>query len=125
MSRVEIITGRGERRRWSAEEKARLVAETYEPGAVITHVARRHGVAESCLHLWRKQLGSSGAGTIVPNELIPVTLDATPIPAPEAPPPPAPARALITFPDGTRLDVGTDYPAPALKALIAAVTGRR
>lgn len=123
MSRVEIITGRGERRRWSAEEKARLVAETYEPGAIITHVARRHGVAESCLHLWRKQLGIPGA--VVPNELIPVTLDATPIPTPEAPPPPAPARALITFPDGTRLDVGADYPAPALKALIAAVTGRR
>ncbi|MBP2297063.1 IS66-like element accessory protein TnpA [Azospirillum rugosum] len=122
MSRVEIITGRGERRRWSAEEKARLVAETYEPGAIITHVARRHGVAESCLHLWRKQLGIPGG---VPNELIPVTLEATPVPTAEAPPSPAPSRALITFPDGTRLEVGADYPASALKALITAVTGRR
>lgn len=121
MSRVEIITSRGERRRWSAEEKARLVAETYEPGAIINHVARRHGVAESCLHLWRKQLGIPGA--VVPNELIPVTLDGPPIPASEAPP--SPSRALITFPDGTRLEVGADYPASALKALIAAVTGRR
>lgn len=123
MSRVEIMTSRGERRRWSAEEKARLVAETYEPGAIISHVARRHGVAESCLHLWRKQLGFPGA--VVSNELIPVTLDATPVPTPEAPPSPTRSRALITFPDGTRLEVGADYPASALKALIAAVTGRR
>lgn len=87
MWRVEIITGRGARRRWSAEEKARLVAETYEPGAIITYVARRHGVAESGLHLWRKQLGNPGAGIGVPNDLIPVMLEATPIPAPEAPSP--------------------------------------
>lgn len=123
MSRVEIITGRGERRRWSAEEKARLVAETYEPGAIISHVARRHGVAESCLHLWRKQMGIAGA--VVSNELIPVTLDAAPVPTPEALPSPAPSRALITFPNGTRLEVGADYPASALKALIATVAGRR
>ena len=100
------------------------MAETYEPGAIITHVARRHGVAESCLHLWRKQLGSPGTGIGVPNELIPVMLEATPMPAPEAPSPSAPSRALITFPDGTRLEIGADYPAAALKALIAAVKGR-
>lgn len=52
-------------------------------------------------------------------------MDATPPPTPEAPPSPVPSRALITFPDGARLKVGADYPASALKALIAAVAGRR
>lgn len=125
MSRVEIITSRGERRRWSADEKVRLVAETYEPGAVITHVARRNGVSESCLHLWRKRFGKPGGAPVAANDLIPVMLDGAAIPLPEAASTPAPSRALITFPDGTRLEVGADYPPSALKALIAAVMGRR
>jgi DNA invertase Pin-like site-specific DNA recombinase len=33
--RVEILTGPGRRRRWSAVEKARIVAETLEPGARV------------------------------------------------------------------------------------------
>ena len=31
--RVEVITGVARRRRWTAEEKARIVAESYAPGA--------------------------------------------------------------------------------------------
>jgi transposase len=38
---VEILTGPGRRRRWSVEEKARIVAETLEPGARVAEVARR------------------------------------------------------------------------------------
>src|SRR5690242_11061218 len=39
--RIEVLTGPGRRRRWSAEEKARIVAETLEPGASVSEVARR------------------------------------------------------------------------------------
>jgi transposase len=38
--RVELITGRRRRRRWTAEEKARIVAESFEEGANISEVAR-------------------------------------------------------------------------------------
>jgi transposase len=41
---VEIITGKERRRRWSVEEKLRIVAEAEEPGARITEVAARHEV---------------------------------------------------------------------------------
>jgi len=41
---VELITGQRRRRRWTAEEKARIVAESFEEGANISEVARRHGV---------------------------------------------------------------------------------
>jgi transposase len=52
--RVEIVT-RGEgRRSFSAEEKVRLVAETFQPGETVTTVSRRHGVCTSLLHLWRR-----------------------------------------------------------------------
>jgi transposase len=55
MARVEIFQGQA-RRRWSAEEKRRLVAETFAPGATVHGVARRHGVNTSQLFTWRKQL---------------------------------------------------------------------
>ena len=39
--RIEVLTGPGRRRKWSDDDKARIVAETLEPGAVVTEVARR------------------------------------------------------------------------------------
>jgi transposase-like protein len=42
--RVEIFTGAGRRRRWSVQEKAAIVAESFGPGVRACHVARRHGL---------------------------------------------------------------------------------
>ena len=39
--RVEVLTGPGRRRKWSDDDKARIVAETLQPGAVVAEVARR------------------------------------------------------------------------------------
>jgi len=58
--RIEVITGRQRRRRWTAEEKARIVAESLEADANISDVARRHGVARGLLTIWRRQLSSGG-----------------------------------------------------------------
>lgn len=60
--RVELITGRQRRRRWTAEEKARIVSESFEADANISDVARRHGVARGLLTIWRRQLSSGGGG---------------------------------------------------------------
>src|SRR6202007_3153931 len=54
--RVELITGQRRRRRWTAEEKARIVAESFEEGANISEVARRHGVVRGLLTVWRRQV---------------------------------------------------------------------
>lgn len=52
---MEIVT-RGERG-WSypPEEKARLLAETVEPGAQVLKVAQRQGLSPSLLHRWRRE----------------------------------------------------------------------
>jgi len=60
--RVEVITGRQRRRRWTAEEKARIVAESLEANANISDVARRHGVARGLLTAWRRHLSRDGGG---------------------------------------------------------------
>ena len=43
------VLGVERRRRWSRDEKARIVEETLAPGAVVSEVARRHGVAQRLL----------------------------------------------------------------------------
>ena len=45
IDRDEVITSVQRRRRWSAEEKARIVQQTYAPGMSVSLVARQHGVA--------------------------------------------------------------------------------
>ncbi|WP_343303019.1 transposase [Mesorhizobium retamae] len=41
----EVFTGAGRTRDWSAEDKARIVAESFEPGATVSAVARRHALS--------------------------------------------------------------------------------
>jgi transposase len=53
--RVEVLGGLERRRRWSQDDKARIVEETLAPGAKVTEVARRNGVAGSVVFSWRRQ----------------------------------------------------------------------
>jgi transposase len=52
--RVEIINGIGGRRRWSLDDKARIIEETLAPGAVVSEVARRHGLTPQQVFGWRR-----------------------------------------------------------------------
>ena len=54
IDRVEVITSVQRRRRWSAEEKAQIVQETYAPGMSVSLVARQHGVAPNQVFSWRR-----------------------------------------------------------------------
>jgi transposase len=54
VQRVEVFTGTGRRRRWTAEQKAAIVAETYERGETVSAVARRHGLTTQQLFTWRR-----------------------------------------------------------------------
>src|ERR1700733_12347649 len=54
--RGEVLTGPGRRRRWSADEKARIVAETLVPGARVSEVARRWQVCSQQVFGWRRAM---------------------------------------------------------------------
>ena len=56
MSSVTVLSGPERRRRWSASEKARIVEESLQPGAVVKAVAHRHDVHPNLLHHWRRQV---------------------------------------------------------------------
>jgi len=49
---MEIITGVERRRRWSLEEKLRIVAETEQPGSGIAEIARRYEISRGLLWNW-------------------------------------------------------------------------
>src|SRR3712207_4917433 len=59
--RLEVITGVGRRRRWSLEDKARIVAESLDPATTSSAVARRHGLHTSQLFVWRQQFAAPAA----------------------------------------------------------------
>jgi transposase len=53
--RIELITGIGRRRRWSREDKARIVVESLTGGVSVSEVARRHGLSPQQLFGWRRE----------------------------------------------------------------------
>ena len=58
VSRLEVITT-GARRRWTLEEKRRIVAESYRAPRIVSATARRHGLTPTQLFTWRR-LDSEG-----------------------------------------------------------------
>lgn len=77
LQRVEI-TGIGRRRRWSADAKAAIIAESFAPGASASAVARRHDISPSLLFLWLRQTtrvrgAEHGAGDVRPG-FVPVAI---------------------------------------------------
>ena len=61
--RVELLTGPGRRRRWSAAEKAQVVAETLVPGVRVSDVARRWQLHPQQLFGWRHQARKASKAT--------------------------------------------------------------
>ena len=52
--RVEVFTGAGRRRRWTADQRAEIVAESFADGETVSAVARRHGLTPQQLFGWRR-----------------------------------------------------------------------
>jgi transposase len=84
VERVEVITGVGRRRRWPADLKAQIILESLEKGAMVSEVARRHGLRPQQLFCWRKQARSH----VPVASFAPVVVDAAVPPLPSKPIPP-------------------------------------
>jgi transposase len=122
---VEIIGGRERRRRWSVEDKLRIVGETHEPGACVRAVAARHDVYPSLLHFWRRQMREGRLGNADAPRFVPLRLTAAP---PRVGAAPAPenrqgvvAGIEIILPDGCRLLVGNEVSLLALRRVVRAL----
>lgn len=83
--RFEVINGALGRRRWTADERTRILEETLVPGAVVSAVARRHGLTPQQLFTWRRE--ARKASEMIP-AFVPAVVAPEPAPAsePSAPP---------------------------------------
>jgi len=126
-SQIEIINARERRRRWSVEEKLRIVAETHEPGASVRAVAARHDVYPNLLRTWQRLVRHGRLSAAPPACFVPVhVLESAPTPA--APPPPVADRPAgdmieISLPDGSRVRVGSDVNLTALRRVMTVLRG--
>ena len=66
--RIEVITGTARRRRWTTEQKIRIIEESFDTGASVSEVARRNGVAANLLFRWRRLMSEGGVAAVGSDE---------------------------------------------------------
>ena len=126
--RFEVFTGEGRRRRFSAIEKAAIVAESYEDGVSVCGVARRHGLRSTQLFTWRREARARLNAAPEPPLFVPAIVVPTTkvVSVPERPAKPMqrrrPASASIELEvDGGVVRVGPKAGSAAIAAVIGAL----
>ena len=127
--RFEVINGAGGRRHWSVDDKARIVAETLEPNAIISEVARRYGLRPQQVFAWRREARRRAASAQQEAAgFVPVVVPATPPePVPTRPARPRKRKAtrdagVIELEiDGIAMRVGRGADAKTVAAVIRAL----
>ena len=110
--KLEVVeTGR--RRRWSEDEKVRIVLESLAGPRLVSATARRHGISRSQLLVWRRAFGTerSQAGPVpgfVPALIVPEPPNAKP----------GDGRIEIVLARGRRVIVGAGIDAAALARVL-------
>ena len=120
MGQLTVFSGPERRRRWSEEERLRILSEAFAPGACVADVCRRHDISSALIYTWRRKLLDAGVAqeTSAPEALpTPMFLEAVmdDDPAAAASYGEHPAM-IIDLPRGKRLSVF----AAASPALVAA-----
>lgn len=124
--RVEVITGGGSRRRWSEDEKSRAVEASLEVGAVVSAVARQHGVTPQQLFTWRREARRRAEHGGPTEGFVPVVVEAKAAvaggSAPPANPPPGRDRHSIELDvEGSSVFIWPDAELGMVKAIIGAL----
>ena len=115
--RVEVITGTARRRAWSSREKARLVAESLEPGASVSQIARRNGVSPGQLFTWRrdaKASANSGPAASTP-AFVPVSISEAASPSRQ------PSSSIEIEVHGARIHVRSGVDEAVLRTVLSVV----
>ena len=126
---VEVVTRGEPRRRWSEEDRARILAEAMAPGAIASHVARRFGVSTGQFYTWRKAMLLRSAPVGIPPALAKADFAevrlSTQNSKPSLPPQvPATGMMEITLPGGALIRVDAAVDGAALGRVLAALVGR-
>jgi transposase len=127
--RGEVLSGPERRRRWSTEEKLRVLAQSVAPGSSPSLTCRLHGISSGQLYTWRKQFRTGEL-----TGFIPVAIGSEPVP--ELPPPetiddgppvcPAAPHSNglieVELPSGVKLRLTGDIGEAALRRVLSALS---
>ena len=121
-----MITGFGGRRNWPPEVKGEIMLEALAPGAVISGVARRHGMRPQQLFGWLREARKESAEGV---NFVPVVVE----PGDEPPPVPRPKKRAKRTGDGAievdidevRVRIGRGAEARTVAAVIQALKAGR
>ena len=125
----EVMPGLERRRRWSTEEKLRILAQSVAPGSSPALTCKLHGISSGQLYTWRKQFRSGELTGFVPVSMAP---EPAMLPAPELLPDPPGAEPVrdpaaaslieVELPTGVKLRVPGDVGEAALRRILAALS---
>ena len=130
--RIEMKVRRERHRRWSEEDKLRIVRESLQPGIAVQTVADRYGIGNGLLYTWRKQMLATAMAGFAPVHVAAPALPG-PLPAESGQ---ASARPLdgeaatragrleIELPGGARVRVGGAVDLNLLREVLAILDGR-
>jgi transposase len=123
VERLEVVeTGR--RRRWSDDEKLRIVIESLQTTRAISSTARRHGISRSLLMTWRRSFRPEPTGTEAQQAgFVPAMVVATETAATESAAPASGRMVIITGRDH-RIIVDASVDAAALARVLRVLERR-
>lgn len=124
IERLEVVeTGR--RRRWSDDEKLRIVLESLRVPRAISSTARRYGISRSLLMQWHKLFCSAPDGAEAElTSFVPATVAPDPSAAPTVPAVPASGRMVIVVGKDCRVIVDAGVDAAALARVLKVLERR-
>ena len=128
--RGEVLSGPERRRRWSTEEKLRILAQSAAPGSSVLLVCRMHGISSGQLYTWRKQFRTGELTGFAPVRVVAETPEtALPAPAMAADPaasmpaaPAMPSAIEVELPSGVKLRVTGNVDEPVLRRVLSALS---
>ena len=122
--RGEVLSGPERRRRWSAEEKLRVLAQSMAPGSSPSLACRMHGISTGQLSTWRKQFRSGELTGFVPVSVMADTAlaEQAAVPGVTDDAPTAAGLIEIELPSGVKLRITGDVGEAALRRVLSALS---
>jgi transposase len=127
--RGEVLAGPERRRRWSVEEKLRILAQSVAPGSSASLVCRLHGISSGQLYTWRRQFRTGELTGFAPVLVAPTDeLPVAPAPIDRMPPDGATDRPTgggvieVELPSGAKLRIAGAVDAALLRQVLSALS---
>ena len=117
------VVDTGRRRRWTDDEKLKIVLESMQTPRAISSTARRHGISRSLLLNWRRSFCTEPDGAAGQRSgFVPAMVVVDPVPS--APAAPASGRMVIEIGKDRRVIVDAGVDAAALARVLAILERR-